>query len=76
MLFHTLSKANIRFVEQKLVWKTYMAAEALVTTRRVKIINKKEFAVAVLNTDDETFVIYIAILAKPAIMSIHTSCKA
>ena len=53
-----------------------MAAEALVTTGRVKIINKKEFAVAVLNADDETFVVYIAILAKPAIMPIHTSCKA
>ena len=41
MLFLTLSKADIRFAERKLVWRIYTAAEALSTTRRVEIIDKR-----------------------------------
>ena len=41
MLFLNLSKADIWFVEQKLVWRTYMAEETLPMTRRVEIIDKK-----------------------------------
>ena len=71
-----LSKANIRFAEQKLVWRTYIAAEALQITKSIEIIDKKEFAVAVLNADDETFIVYVVTLAKPITMPIHPSCKA
>ena len=52
MSFLIFNKANMRIVEQELVWKTYIAAEALQTTRRVEIIDKREFAVMALNTDD------------------------
>ena len=76
MLFLTLSKADVRFTEQKLVWRTYTAAEALPTTRRVEIIDKREFAAAVLNADDETFVVHVAALAEPTTMPIHPSCQA
>ena len=76
MFFLTLSKANIRFAERELVWRTYTAAETLSTTRRVEIINKKEFAVVALNTDNETFVVHIAALAKPTTMLIHPSRQA
>ena len=73
--FLILSKADIRFAEQELVWKTYMAAEALPITRRVKIIDKKEFAIATLNVDDKNFVVHVAALAEPTTMSIHLSCQ-
>ena len=76
MLFFTLSKADIRFVEQELVWRIYTAAEALQTTRRVEIINKREFAAAVLNADNETFVMHIAALAEPTTIPIHPSHQA
>ena len=76
ILFLTLSKADIRFVEWELVWRTYTAAETLPTTRRVEIIDKKEFAAAVLNTDNETFVVHVAALAEPTTMPIHPSCQA
>ena len=76
MLFLTLSKADIRFAERELVWRTYTAAEALPTTRRVEIIDKREFAVAAPNTDDEIFVVHVAALAKPIIMPIHPSRQA
>ena len=76
MPFLTLSKADVRFVERELVWRTYTAAEALPTTRRVEIINKREFAAAALNADDETFVVHVAALAEPTTMPIHPSRQA
>ena len=76
MLFLTFSKVNIRFVERELVWRTYTAAEALPTTKRVEIIDKKEFATATLNADNETFVMYVATIMEPTIMPIHPSYQA
>ena len=76
MPFLTLSKADVRFVERGLVWRTYTAAEALSTTKRVKIIDKREFAVAALNADNETFVVHIAALAESTTMPIYSSRQA
>ena len=73
MLFLTLNKANIRFVERELVWRTYSAVETLLMTMRVKIINKREFAVVVLNVDDKIFVVHVAALVKPTTMLIYPS---
>ena len=73
MLFLTLSKVDIRFAEQELVWGTYTAAEALPTTRRVEIINKRDFTAAALNADDETFVVHVVALSEPTTMPIHLS---
>ncbi len=39
-----------------------MAAEALPTTNWVELINKTEFAKAVIDENSETFVIYISAL--------------
>ena len=49
MPFLTLSNADIQFAEKELIWRSYTAAEALPTTKRVEIINKKEFAKAALD---------------------------
>ena len=59
MLFLTLSNADMWFVEKKLVWKTYSVIETLPIIRKVEIINKKEFAVTVLNKKKETFIVHI-----------------
>lgn len=48
-----------RFAEKELVWRSYTAAEALPTTKMVELINKKEFAAAALNKDDETFMAHV-----------------
>ena len=53
-----------------------MAAKVLSITRRIEIINKKKFAAIALNVDNETFVVHVAALAEPTIMSIHLSCQA
>ena len=67
---------DIWFVERELVLRTYTVAETLLITRRVKIIDKKEFAVAALNVDDKTFMIHVRTLAEPITMPIHPSCQA
>ena len=53
-----------------------MAGVVLLVTKRMEIIDKREFALVVLNTDDENFIIYIAPLAKQIIMPIYPSCQA
>ena len=73
MPFLTLGNADIRFAERELVWRTYSAAEALPTTRRVEIIDK-EFATAALNEDDETFVVHMAALSVGS--TVHPSRQA
>ena len=73
MSFLTLGSADIRFAERKLVWRTYSAAEALPTTRRVEIIDKKEFAVVALNENDETFVMHTATISTDS--NIHPSWR-
>ena len=71
---HPQHSVDIRFAERELVWRTYSAAEALPTTRRVEIIDKKEFAVAALNKDDETFVMHTAAISTDS--NIHPSRRA
>ena len=60
MPFLTLGSANLRFAKRELVWGTYMAAEALPTTKRVELFSAKEFVVAALGVDDEAFVVHVA----------------
>ena len=45
-------------------------------TKRVEIIDKKEFAAAALNVANKTFVVHIAALAEPTTMPIYPSCQA
>ena len=73
MPFLTFSKVDIQFAERKLVWRTYTAVKALPTTRRVEIIDKREFAVAALNADNKIFVVYVAALVELTTMLIHPS---
>ena len=62
MPFLTLSNADVQFVEKELTWRSYTTAEALLTTKRVELIDKKEFAKAALDKNSETFVIHVASL--------------
>ena len=40
-------------------------------TRRVKIIDKKEFIIVALNLDDKIFIVHVATLVEPTAMLIH-----
>lgn len=70
MLFLSFSKADIQFDAEKLTWRSCTAAEALPTTRRVELIDKKKFAKAALNENFVTFVVHATALKAPE-MTIH-----
>lgn len=72
MPFLTLSNADIQFLEKELTWRSYTTAEALPNTKRVELIDKKEFIKAALDEESETFVVYVLALQAPE-MTIHPS---
>ena len=61
MPFLKISNADITFGEGTLTWKLYTTNEALPTTERVQLVNPKEFVIAALDADRETFVVHVAI---------------
>ena len=65
--FLTFNNANIKFAQKELIWRFYTAAEALSITKRVKIINKKEFAKVALDENIEVFVVHVTSLLTIAI---------
>ena len=60
MPFLTLSSANIDFLRWELRCRTYTTKKVFPTTKRVKLIGKKEFAATALDPEYETFVIHVA----------------
>ena len=66
MLFLILSGADINFLGRELWWRTYTTEEALSTTRRVKLVGKKEFATAALDSKNETYVVHIGSVSSNA----------
>lgn len=65
MLFWTFSNADILFAVWELIWRSYIPAMALLTIKRVELIDKKEFIKAALDKNFITFVMYIAALEAP-----------
>ena len=61
MPFLKISNANIAFGEGTLTWKSYTTIKALPTTKRVQLVNPKEFVIAPLDADSKTFVMHVAI---------------
>ena len=72
IFFLILNNANIQLIKTELNWSSYTTTEALLTTKRVKLIDKKEFAKTALDKEFKLFVIHIAGLeALLARMMIH-----
>ena len=59
ILFLILSGANIDFLDRELWWKTYTIKKAILTTRHIELVGKKEFIAAVLDPEHETFIVYV-----------------
>ena len=76
MPFLTLSNADIQFAEKELTWRFYTAKKALPTTRRVELIDKKEFAKVALDENIEAFVVHVSSLSLGSKMTIHPAWKA
>ena len=73
MPFLTFNNTDIKFAQKKLTWRSYTATEALPTTKRVEIIDKKKFAKAALDEHVEAFVVHLTSLS---IMAIYPAREA
>ena len=60
-LFLKISNADGLFGEKTLTWKFYTPNKALPTTKQVQIVNPNEFIIVVLDADNKTFVVYMAL---------------
>ena len=69
MPFLTLNGANVDFLGRELRWKIYSTEKALPTTRRIKLMVKKEFAAATLDPKHETYVIHVGSVNSNALPS-------
>ena len=61
MLFLKINNADVLFGEKILMWKSYTINKALPTTKRIQIVDSKEFVIAALDVNSKTFMIYMAI---------------
>ena len=75
MPFLKISNADVLFGEGILTWRTYTTNEALPTTERVQIVDPKEFVIAALDVDSETFVVHVAIQEQEE-MPVHSEKQA
>lgn len=74
MPFLSLSNTNIKFAEpRKVTQRLYDTVEALFTTSRIKLTNKKEFTKAALDENSKIFLVYVITLEVLTTMSIHFS---
>ena len=75
MPFLKISNADVAFGEGTLRWKSYTTNKALPTTERVRLVNPKEFVIAALDADSETFVMHVAIKEREK-MPVHSEKQA
>ena len=74
ILFLTLNNANVDFLDRELWWRTYTTKKALLTTRRVELVRKKEFAATAFDSEYKTFIVHIAFLSS-TLLNVHLFCK-
>ena len=80
MLFLILNDADVNFLSRKLRCRTYTTKEALLTIKRIELVGKKEFAIAALDPENETFIVYVAslssiVLPSSSSLDIYPFCR-
>lgn len=60
----------MQFIKKELIQRNYIIAKALPITKRVKLIDKREFTIAALNKNAKIFVMYIATLSRTSTLVI------
>ncbi len=63
MPFLTISNADVDFQPRDLQWRSYTTGDVLSTTRQGKLIGKKEFATAALDSEHKAFVVHVTTLS-------------
>lgn len=62
ILSMTLNNRDVQFVKKELIWRLYTLTKTLPTTKQLEIIDKKEFAKAIIEQNIEIFVVYVTSL--------------
>ena len=75
MFFLKLSNINVLFVEKTLTQRFYTTNYILSNTNQVQIIYETDFIIAVLDADNQIFVLYVA-MQEQKIMFINFIRKA
>lgn len=65
IFFLPFTNSNWEFDTKKLTWRSYIVAEALLTAKKVELINKYEFVKSELTKNSNTFIVYVATLEAP-----------
>lgn len=74
MFFPSFSDADMPFSKVGgLIWRNFTAIEVLSTTKKVELINKRQFPIVALDKNTEILVVYIAAWLA---MDIHLSIEA
>ncbi len=73
MFFLTMSNADVDFQAWDLQWRSNTTGNVLPTTRRVKLIGKKEFTTVALDPEHQAFVVHIAALSVNSGDEVHPS---
>ena len=79
MPFLILSDAAINFPKRELWWRFYTIEKVFLTTKRVELVGKKEFAATFLDPGHGTFVIHITSFESPSNIQkddVYSSCRA
>lgn len=71
ILFLSFSNVDFQFNIEEFTWRFYIAAQVLIITSWVQLIDKKEFVLVALNKNSETFIVHITALEELAEMTIH-----
>lgn len=65
MFFLTFSNANSPFRAKRSILKSYITNEILVIAKQVKLIDKHEFALEILNKNSQKFVVHVPAFETP-----------
>lgn len=71
MHFLIFSDTDVKFGEKVLEWSSYITVVALLNTKRVEFIDKREFINITLDENVETLVVHIATLSMAPIMLVY-----
>ena len=71
MPFLILCDADVDFLGRERRWKTYTTEEVFLTTKRVKLVDKKEFVTAALDPEHETYVVHVASFSSTSLASFN-----
>ena len=75
MPFFIFSNADVQFNKREFIWILYITAKIFLTTQKVKLIDREDFAKAELDENIKTFMVHISFLSMGSKMKIYPDEK-